>query len=58
MLDGDVFRVQLVFPGDDYNVEFFTDGPTLAKPKKVMIEKNSTEIENDKAAIKIRITFV
>ena len=58
MLDGDVFRVQLVFPKDDYNVEFFTDGPTLAKPKKVIIEENSTDIKNGKATIKIRITFV
>jgi len=58
VLDGDVFRIRLVFPKDDYNVEFFTDGPTLAKPKKVVIEENSTDIENGKATIKIRITFV
>jgi hypothetical protein len=58
VLDGDVFRVQMVFPQDDYNVELFTDGPTLAKPKKVVIEENSTDIENGKATIKIRITFV
>ena len=58
MLDGDVFRVQLIFPDDDYKVEFFTDGPTLAKPKKVVIEENSSDVENGKATIKIRITFV
>jgi hypothetical protein len=58
VLDGDVFRVRLVFPEDDYSVEFFTDGPTLAKPKRVVIEENSTDIENGKATIKIRITFV
>jgi len=58
VLDGDVFRIRLVFPQDGYKVEFFTDGPTLAKPKKVVIEENSTDIENSKATIKIRITFV
>lgn len=57
-LDGDVFRIQLIFPGDNYNVVFFTDGPTLAKPKKVVIEENSSDVENGEATIKIRITFV
>jgi len=58
ILEGDLFRVQLVYPETDYKIEFFTDGPTLSKPKTVKIEKNSTYIENDKATIKIRITFV
>jgi len=55
MLDGDVFRVQLIYPE---NIEFFTEGPTLAKPKLVKIEKNSTDIKNEKVTIKIRITFI
>ncbi len=58
MLDGDVLRVQLVYPENEYKVEFFTEGPTLAKPKKVRIEKNSTTIENNKGTIKIRVTFI
>ena len=58
VLDGDVFRIRLVFPQDNYKVEFFTDGPTLAKPKKVVIEENSSNVENGEATIKIRITFV
>jgi hypothetical protein len=58
VLDGDVLRVRIVFPADDYKVVFFTDGPTLTKPQKVVIEENSTYIENGKTAIKIRITFV
>ena len=58
MLEGDVLRVQLIYPENNYKVEFFTDGPTLTKPETVKIEKNSTYIENNKATIKIRITFI
>ena len=58
MLDGDVLRIQLIYPENEYKIEFFTEGPTLAKPRTVKIEKNSTEIENDKATIKIRVTFI
>lgn len=58
MLDGDVFRIQLIYPENEYKIEFFTDGPTLAKPKIVRVEKNSTYIENNKLTIKIRVTFI
>lgn len=58
MLDGDMFRVQLVYPEDYYRVQFFTDGPTSAKPKKIRVEKNSTYTENNKLTIRIRITFI
>lgn len=58
MLDGDVFRVQLIYPENDYRVNFFTEGPVLSKPKSIKIEKNTTEIENNKITIKIRITFI
>jgi hypothetical protein len=58
MLDGDVLRIQLNYPITDKKIVLFTDGPTLAKPKVVRLEKNSTFVENDKQTIKIRITFV
>ncbi len=58
MLDGDVFKAQLIYPENIYNIKFFTEGPTVAKPKYVRIEKNSTYIENNKTTIKIRITFI
>jgi len=59
ILDGDVFRVRLTYPESEYyKVEFFTEGPTLSKPKSVKIDKNSTYYENDKLTIKIRITFI
>ena len=51
----DSFRISAI---NVLDINFFTEGPTLAKPKKVRIEKNSTSIENDKATIKIRITFI
>ena len=41
MLDGDVFRIQLFYPEGDQRISIFTDGPTLAKPKLVRVEKNS-----------------
>jgi len=58
MLDGDVFRVQLIYPENGQKIEFFTEGPTLAKPKTVEVRRNSTYIENNKATIKIRVTFI
>ena len=58
MLDGDVFKAQLIYSENIYNIKFFTEGPTVAKPKYVRIEKNSTYIENNKTTIKIRITFI
>lgn len=58
MVDGDVFRVQLTYPEDEYKVVFFTDGPVLSKPKTVKIENNYSSFENNKATIKIRITFI
>lgn len=57
ILDGDVFRIQLVYPENDYKIEIFTEGPTLAKPKSIRIEKNSTSYEDGKLTIKIRIAF-
>jgi hypothetical protein len=58
MLDGDIFRIQIIYPESYQKVILFTEGPTLAKPKSVKIEKNYTSIENGKPSIKIRITFV
>ncbi len=43
---------------DDLEIEFFTEGPTLSKPKTVKVERNDTYIKNNKATIKIRITFI
>ena len=58
MIEGDVLRVQIIYPQGDQKIFFFTDGPVLAKPSLVRMEKNSTILENGKQTIKIRITFV
>jgi len=58
MLDGDVFRIQLNYPDSDYKIILFTDGPSLARPERLRIEKNSTYVDNDLTTIKIRITFI
>jgi hypothetical protein len=58
MLEGDVLRIQLSYPETDRKIVLFTDGPTLAKPNVIRVEKNATFVENGKQTIKIRITFV
>jgi hypothetical protein len=58
MLDGDLFRVQIIYPEGSEKIVLFTDGPTLSKPKIIRLEKNSTVVENSKPTIRIRITFV
>jgi hypothetical protein len=57
-IEGDILRVQIVYPEGDQKVSLFTDGPMLAKPSIVRFEKNATSFENGKQTIKIRITFV
>ena len=55
--EGDVLVLQLIYPQKDYKIEFFTEGPQLAQPKYVRIEKNST-VFNSIIVIKIKITFL
>ena len=56
-LEGDIFRIQLVFPQANNKVEFFTEGSRLAKPRYVAIEKNQTYSESGLTVIKIKVTF-
>ncbi len=55
--EGENLVLQLIYPQKDYKVEFFTDGPRLAQPTYIKIEKNSTFF-NSITIIKIKITFV
>jgi len=69
ILDGNLFRIQLSYSSMEYylgeeqigklKIELFTEGPRVAKPDIIKIEKNSTYIsdEND-VTIKIKITFI
>jgi len=56
---GDLFRIQLVYtPSTEYRVVLFTNGPQLAKPEYILLEKNETFILGNQAVIKIEITFM
>lgn len=56
-LEGNTFRAQLIYPEKDYRVELFTEGPKIAQPNMVRIEKNSSST-NGLTIIKIKITFI
>ena len=58
VLEGSVFRAQLVYPEGEQKIVLFTDGPTMSKPELIVVEKNETFLENNKITIKIRITFI
>lgn len=68
MLDGNLFKIQLTYPTREYysgelqlgelKVELFTEGPRVAKPDIIKIEKNSTSVYNDVVVTKIKITFI
>jgi hypothetical protein len=55
-LEGDILRIQLKYPENDYKVELFTDGTTLSNPSYVYVERNQTT-NVGKTVIKIKITL-
>jgi hypothetical protein len=56
-LEGDMLRIQLNCTQSNYKVEFFTEGPRLAKPDYLSVERNSTYDASSLTVIKIKITF-
>ena len=56
--EGNTLRIQLIYPEGGYKVQLFTEGPTLARPARVAIEKNDTLVSNNVQLIKIKITFL
>lgn len=42
LYEGGRLRIQLIYPTGDFGVQFFTNGPLLARPKTITIAKNST----------------
>ena len=56
-LEGDIFRIQLVYPQGSYKVEFFTEGPRLAKSVYLSVERNDTYTVSGLTVIKIKVTF-
>lgn len=61
MLDGTIFRIRLFYPLGDYGIDLFTEGPRIATPARVKIEKTDTitkTIGNTSYSfIKIKVTF-
>ncbi len=58
MLDGDNFRIQVVYPQSSYKVEFFTEGSRLARPTYLSLERNQTFVSSGTTVIKIKVTFI
>ncbi len=62
MLDGNIFRIHLFYPvQDNYGIDLFTEGPRLATPSRIKIEKEGTItriIDNeDYIFVRVKITF-
>jgi len=55
--DGTTLRMQLYYPQNQITPYLYTDGPRVASPQKVYIEKDSTFTKNDKTYIRVKITF-
>ena len=58
MLDGDNFRIQVVYPQSSYKVEFFTEGSRLTRPTYLSLERNLTYASSGMTVIKIKVTFI
>ncbi|MDD5416706.1 MAG: hypothetical protein PHU12_01895 [Candidatus Aenigmarchaeota archaeon] len=56
-LEGNLLRVKLTYPVKEYGVDFYTEGPTIATPQKVLIEKGDTYESGGILYIKVKITF-
>ncbi len=55
--DGDMFRIQLYYPSDTYSLYLYTEGPKVATPQKITIEKGSSFTQGGKTYVKVKITF-
>lgn len=56
-LEGNNFRIQLVYPQSSYKVEFFTEESRIARPVYLIVERNQTYISSGLTVIKIKVTF-
>jgi len=53
----DLFRIQLIYPGQEPDVELFTEGPRLSSPNSIRIEEYSSEVD-EFVTVRIKITFL
>ena len=57
MLEGNIFRIQLIYPeANDLKIEFISD-TYIAKPSIITIQKNSTLNIGERPVIRIRLVF-
>jgi hypothetical protein len=56
-LESGLLRLQLYYPESDYAVYLYTEGPKIATPQKVLIEKMGSFKQDSSTYIKIKITF-
>lgn len=56
-LEGNVFRIQLIYLEKDFVIKLFTRGPKLATPRNIKIERGEDSKENGKNVIRIELTF-
>ena len=61
--DGDMLRIQLLYPPrPGFAVDLFTEGAQIATPSAVLVERNSTYVQNiggtNYTVVRIRLGFV
>jgi len=57
LYEGGRLRIQLIYPTGDFGVQFYTNGPILAKPNKIEISKTSTFYQGSIPFSRIEIEF-
>jgi hypothetical protein len=57
-MDGNLFRIQIVYPSSDYRVELFTNGSSMRMPEYIFLVKNDTYTDTGQTVIKIEISFM
>lgn len=57
-MDGNLFRIQIVYPSSDYRIELFTNGSSMRTPEYIFLVKNDTYTDTGQTVIKIEISFM
>ncbi|MCD6477250.1 MAG: hypothetical protein J7K26_03800 [Candidatus Aenigmarchaeota archaeon] len=52
--EGNLILIKIEYPENDYSIKFITDGPTLANPRKIKIQKSEV-IYDPNFIIKIKV---
>ena len=57
-MDGELFRIQIIYPSSDYRIELFTNGSSMKIPEYIFLIKNDTYDDSGQTVIKIEISFM